>query len=43
MTYKKTTKKRYNFYKKNQKKSSSWFDTFWICYGLDLDQKIIKL
>ena len=36
-------KKRYNFYKKNHKKSSSWFDTFFICYGLDLKEKIIKL
>ena len=36
-------KKRYNFYKKNQKKSSSWFDTMWICYGLKLKEKIIKL
>jgi hypothetical protein len=35
---------RYNFYKKNQeKKSSSWFDTMWICYGLNLENKIIKI
>ena len=35
---------RYNFYKKtNTKKSSSWFDTMWVCYGLNLPHKIIKL
>ena len=35
---------RYNFYKKNQeKKSSSWFDTMWICYNINLEHKIIKL
>lgn len=37
-------KKRYNFYKKGvEKKSSSWFDTMWVCYKMDLDSKIIKL
>lgn len=37
-------KKRYNFYKKNQeKKSSSWFDTMWVCYKIGLPEKIIKL
>ena len=35
---------RYNFYKKScTKKSSAWFDTMWICKGLNLDKKIIKL
>ena len=35
---------RYNFYKKsNTKKSSSWFDTMWVCYGLNLPEKIIKI
>tara|TARA_R110000824_G_scaffold141620_3_gene308351 strand:- start:467 stop:979 length:513 start_codon:yes stop_codon:yes gene_type:complete len=36
---------RYNFYKKSQKdkKSSSWFDTMWICYKINLNQKVIKL
>ena len=37
-------KKRYNFYKKNQeKKSSSWFDTMWVCYKCDLSSNIIKI
>ena len=34
---------RYSFSKNGEKTKSSWFDTFWICYGLDLDNKIIKL
>jgi hypothetical protein len=36
-------KKRYNFYKENQKTKSCWFDTFFMCYGLNLKEKIIKL
>lgn len=38
-------KKRYCFYKKNlgEKKSSSWFDTMWICYKINLPEKIIKI
>ncbi len=37
--------KRYNFYKENlkDKKSSSWFDTMWICYKINLPKNIIKL
>ena len=27
----------------NTKKSSSWFDTMWVCYGLNLPEKIIKI
>lgn len=37
-------KKRYNFFKKSQeKKSSSWFDTMWVCYKINLNEKIVKL
>ena len=37
-------KKRYNFYKKGvEKKSSSWFDTMWVCYKMDLERDIIFL
>lgn len=36
--------KRYNFYKKDyNKKSSSWFDTMWVCYNCNLPNKIIKI
>ena len=35
---------RYSFYKKSLKKnSSSWFDTMWVCYNINLPNKIIKL
>ncbi len=36
---------RYSFFKKSNKdkKSSAWFDTMWVCYGINLSQKIIKL
>jgi hypothetical protein len=35
---------RYNFYKQsNTKKSSCWFDTMYVCYKMNLSQKIIKL
>ena len=36
-------KKRYSFSKNGEKTKSSWFDTFWICYNINLDDKIIKL
>jgi len=37
-------KKRYSFYKKSQtKKSSAWFDTMWVCYKINLSDKIVKL
>jgi len=36
-------KKRYSFIKKGQKTNSSWFDTCWICKGIDIGDKIIKL
>jgi len=36
-------KKRYNFYKKGQDKKSCWFDTMWVCYKINLPNKIIKL
>ncbi len=37
-------KKRYNFYKKGQeKKSSCWFDTMWVCYDINLPHKVVKL
>jgi hypothetical protein len=34
---------RYNFYKNGIKTKSCWIDTMWICYGLNLENKIIKL
>ncbi len=34
---------RYNFLKKGLKTKGCWFDTMWICYGLNLEEKIIKL
>lgn len=35
---------RYNFYKKSStKKSSSWFDTMWVCYNINLPKTIIKI
>ena len=35
---------RYNFYKKSStKKSSSWFDTMWVCYKIGLKKQIIKI
>tara|TARA_R110002126_G_scaffold266926_1_gene410359 strand:+ start:248 stop:754 length:507 start_codon:yes stop_codon:yes gene_type:complete len=34
---------RYNFLKKGLKTKGCWFDTMWICYKLNLDEKIIKL
>lgn len=34
---------RYNFLKKGLKTKGCWFDTMWICYKLNLEEKIIKL
>ena len=34
---------RYSFIKNGIKTNSSWFDTGFICYGLNLEEKIIKL
>ena len=34
---------RYNFLKKGLKTKGCWFDTMWVCNGLNLDKKIIKL
>lgn len=34
---------RYNFLKKGEKTKGCWFDTMWVCGGLDLHHKIIKL
>jgi len=34
---------RYNFLKKGLKTKGCWFDTMWVCHGLNLDKKIIKL
>jgi len=34
---------RYNFLKKGIKTKGCWFDTMWLCHGLNLDKKIIKL
>jgi len=34
---------RYNFIKKGIKTKSSWFDTMWLCYGLNLEKDFIKL
>ena len=36
-------KGRYNFLKGGELGVGSWFDTMWVCYGLNLDEKIIKL
>lgn len=34
---------RYNFLKKGLKLKGCWFNTMWVCYGLNLKEKIIKL
>ena len=34
---------RYNFLKNNELGKGSWFDTMWLCYGMNLKEKIIKL
>jgi len=34
---------RYSFIKNGIKTNASWFDTGFICYGLNLEEKIIKL
>tara|TARA_R110002073_G_scaffold1550_1_gene10789 strand:+ start:1309 stop:1809 length:501 start_codon:yes stop_codon:yes gene_type:complete len=34
---------RYNFLKNGAKTKGCWFDTMWLCYGLNLDKNIIKL
>ena len=34
---------RYNFLKKGEMGKGAWFDTMWVCKGLDLPCKIIKL
>ena len=34
---------RYNFIKNEVQTKSSWFDTMWVCYKLELVNKIIKL
>jgi len=34
---------RYNFLKNQKKTKGCWFDTMWVCGGLDLHSKIIKL
>ena len=36
-------KGRYNFLKGGELGAGSWFDTMWVCYGLNLPEKIIKL
>ena len=36
-------KGRYNFLKNGKIGAGSWFDTMWVCYGLNLPDKIIKL
>jgi hypothetical protein len=34
---------RYNFLKNKEITKGAWFDTMWVCYKLNLPQKIIKL
>tara|TARA_R110000823_G_scaffold231263_1_gene357978 strand:- start:146 stop:643 length:498 start_codon:yes stop_codon:yes gene_type:complete len=34
---------RYNFIKEGVITTGCWFDTMWVCYGLNLEQNIIKL
>lgn len=34
---------RYNFLKQEKKTKGCWFDTMWVCYGIQLEQTIIKL
>jgi len=34
---------RYSFIKNGEKTKSSWFDTCFICYGLELEKDIIKV
>ena len=34
---------RYNFLKKGEKTKGCWFDTMWVCGGLNLETNIIKL
>jgi len=34
---------RYNFLKKEKLGSGSWFDTMWVCYKMNLPNKIIKV
>ncbi len=34
---------RYNFLKNKKMTKGCWFDTMWLCNGLNLDSKIIKL
>jgi len=34
---------RYCFLKHGKQTKGCWFDTMWVCYGLDLDHAIIKL
>ena len=36
-------RKRYSFYKKGSKTNSSWFDTCWFCYKMNLPRDILKL
>tara|TARA_R110002012_G_scaffold100597_1_gene239284 strand:- start:1344 stop:1856 length:513 start_codon:yes stop_codon:yes gene_type:complete len=35
--------KRYNFYKEGVYETKCWFNTMWVCSGLNLNEKIIKL
>jgi hypothetical protein len=35
--------KRYNFIKNGLSTKGAWFDTMWVCYKINLSQKIIKL
>ncbi len=34
---------RYNFLKKGELGKGSWFDTMWVCYKMNLSDKILKL
>ena len=34
---------RYSFIKNGSKTNSAWFDTMWVCYKVNLPQKLIKL
>lgn len=35
--------KRYNFIKNGLPTKGAWFDTMWVCYNINLPEKIIKL
>ena len=34
---------RYSFLKNGKIGAGSWFDTMWVCHGINLPEKIVKL